>query len=347
MGLSKRFLPIVAVLLICLSALATSSLLRHSGLVAVRAGSGSVEGWAVILEMNNFPGGWTSFPIDFKNSEMLTNALKQLGWQTDHMYVEQDNLTEQNVREAVDWLVNNTSPGDIALLYIFTHGSWMNMVVHWGDWFPAAWQKVSTTRRLLMVDTCGSGAYISQVRDDSGPHLSLAHCRADELGWAGIPEEGLPIIGSVWDYYFTNALCNSTADSDGNGFVSVEEAFNFSTPLLQKYMKEQVFAGPALLQEYHDLNVYPEYYDAYPHPEMDDQHPGQFYLDLRYYQLLPSDLNGDGIVNMLDVSIVAKAFGSKLGDPAWDFRADVNGNGIVNIVDVSIIAKDYGKTINP
>jgi hypothetical protein len=344
MGLSKRFVIGILVLLISLSALAANPLLPHSDLVDVQAGSGRVEGWATILEMNNFPAGWTSFPIDFKNSEMLANALKQLGWQTDHMYVKQDNLTEQNVKEAVDWLVNNTSPGDVALFYIFTHGNWMSRIIQWTDWFPSEWQKVNTSRRLLMIDTCGAGNYIDQVRYDPNQHISLAHCGGDELGWAGIPEEGLPIIGSVWDYYFTNALCNSTADSDGNGFVSVEEAFNFSTPLLQEYMKEEVFTVPALLQEYHDISVYPENYDAYPHPEMDDQYPGQFYLDLRYYRL-SADLNGDGRVDIVDVSIVAKAFGSKVGDLVWDSRADLDGNGRVDIVDISIVAKNYGKNI--
>jgi hypothetical protein len=344
MGPSKRFVSGITVLLIGFSVLAMNSFLPHGDLVDVKAVSWSVEGWAVVLEMNNFPEGWTSFPIDFKNSEMLTSALKQLGWRTDHIYVKQDDLTEQNLKDAVDWLVNNTSPGDVALLYIFTHGNWMNRIIHWTDWFPVAWQKVDTSRRLLMVDTCGAGKYISQVRYAPGPHISLAHCGGDELAWAGIPEEGLPIIGSVWDYYLTNGLCNPTADSDSNGFVSVEEAFNFSTPLVQKYMKEKVFTVPAFLQGYHDLGVHPENYDAYPHPEMDDQYPGQFYLDLRYYRL-STDLNGDGRVDIVDVSIVARAFGFKPGGVGWDSRADVNSDGIVNIMDISIVAKDYGKTV--
>jgi hypothetical protein len=56
-------------------------------------------------------------------------------------------------------------------------------------------------------------------------------------------------------------------------------------------------------------------------------------------------LNGDGRVDIVDVSIVAKAFGSKPGGVGWDSRADVNGDGIVNIMDISIVAKDYGKTV--
>ena len=59
-----------------------------------------------------------------------------------------------------------------------------------------------------------------------------------------------------------------------------------------------------------------------------------------------ADVNGDGIVNILDVSIVAKAFGSTEGNPRWNAAADLDGNDVVNIVDVSIVAKDYGKTVS-
>jgi hypothetical protein len=60
---------------------------------------------------------------------------------------------------------------------------------------------------------------------------------------------------------------------------------------------------------------------------------------------LKYDLNGDGAVNMLDISIVAKAFGSRVGDSRWNSIADVDKNQIVNILDISMVAKDYGKSI--
>jgi len=310
----------------------------------VKASSGRVEGWAAILDMNNFPEGWSSMPMDFINSEMVSNSLVGLDWQSDHIYVKHDNLTMYCVKEAVEWLVNNTDSNDIALLYIFTHGSWMRREILWNDWFPSEWQKLDTSKRILMVDTCSAGEFTEPVNNDPKPHISLGHCSAGEVGWAGIPEEGLPIIGGVWIYYFANALCNSTADSDENGFVSVEEAFDFSTPLMQKYMNETVFAVPEFLEMYHDIGVYPENYDVYPHPVIDDQYPEQLYLDLGYYELM-SDLNNDGIVNIQDLFIVAKAYQTKPGDENWDPRADLDGNDLINIIDLYEVAKDYGKTV--
>jgi len=154
----------------------------------------------------------------------------------------------------------------------------MRNVLHWNDWFPLEWEKLNTSKKILIVDTCHAEEFIDPIRNDPSPHISLACCSADEVSWAGLEEEGLPIIGSVWNCYFTNALCNASADLDFNGFVSIEEAFNFSTPLVQRYMNETVFAVPEFLESYHDINIYPENYDAYPHPVMDNGYPDQLVI---------------------------------------------------------------------
>jgi endoglucanase len=60
---------------------------------------------------------------------------------------------------------------------------------------------------------------------------------------------------------------------------------------------------------------------------------------------LETDLNKDGTVNILDIFIVTKAFGSKVGDANWSEVADLNNDGIVDILDIFAIARDYGKTV--
>jgi len=58
----------------------------------------------------------------------------------------------------------------------------------------------------------------------------------------------------------------------------------------------------------------------------------------------PGDVNGDGIVNILDLSRLGKAFGAKPTDPNWDKEADINSDNIVDVSDLSILGKNYGKT---
>lgn len=54
-----------------------------------------------------------------------------------------------------------------------------------------------------------------------------------------------------------------------------------------------------------------------------------------------ADINGDGKINILDVALVARAFGSRPGDPRWDLRCDLDGNNIINIIDITIVARQY------
>ena len=49
----------------------------------------------------------------------------------------------------------------------------------------------------------------------------------------------------------------------------------------------------------------------------------------------PGDVNGDGIVNILDLVIVANALGES------DSVADVNADGVVNILDLVLVASTF------
>lgn len=59
---------------------------------------------------------------------------------------------------------------------------------------------------------------------------------------------------------------------------------------------------------------------------------------------IPGDINADGTVNIIDISIAAKAFNTVLGDKRWNANADINEDNIINIVDVSLVTKEFGKT---
>ena len=57
-----------------------------------------------------------------------------------------------------------------------------------------------------------------------------------------------------------------------------------------------------------------------------------------------TDINRDGIVNMRDVAIVSRAYGSSAEDPIWNPDADLNRDGVIDISDVALVAYDFGKT---
>jgi len=58
------------------------------------------------------------------------------------------------------------------------------------------------------------------------------------------------------------------------------------------------------------------------------------------YTLYPWDVNSDGVVDNLDLSIVIKHFGES---PSSDPKADVNKDGRVNILDLVLISQHFGE----
>lgn len=58
---------------------------------------------------------------------------------------------------------------------------------------------------------------------------------------------------------------------------------------------------------------------------------------------IPGDLNGDFKVSLSDLSLLAKAYNTKPGDPNWNPNSDINGDSVVSLSDLSILAKHYGQ----
>lgn len=54
---------------------------------------------------------------------------------------------------------------------------------------------------------------------------------------------------------------------------------------------------------------------------------------------LPGDVNFDGAINCQDQAVVKASFGRRTGQAGFDARADVNGDGVVDIRDLSFVAQ--------
>jgi hypothetical protein len=54
------------------------------------------------------------------------------------------------------------------------------------------------------------------------------------------------------------------------------------------------------------------------------------------------DINGDGVVNGLDLAIFSKAWGTIAGQPNYDYRCDFYNDGVVNVEDLVILAGAWG-----
>ncbi|MGA3191922.1 MAG: dockerin type I domain-containing protein [Candidatus Bathyarchaeia archaeon] len=61
-----------------------------------------------------------------------------------------------------------------------------------------------------------------------------------------------------------------------------------------------------------------------------------------FHRITVGDINGDGVVNILDAILLANAFLATPSSSNWNPKADLNGDGAVNILDAIILANNFG-----
>ena len=221
-----------------------------------------VEGWAVLMEINDFPEGYSDLPVDFVDIQRMQNMLTQYGWQENHMMIRKDEVTPETVKEGLDFLKKNADNNDIALFYIGSHGGYIRSVLKWNEIFPPLWDEIPSEKKLLLVDSCYAASFLPESKN----FIGIASVSPDESGWAGLPEEGLPLIGFVFTYYFCESM---------KGDLSVEEGFAEAVPQVRAYMKDVVYP------QFKDVYPPEQFLNLYdPNPVIIDNYPGYLYLTL-------------------------------------------------------------------
>ncbi len=248
---------------------------------SIRSNGNPREGWAVLMEMNFYSSG-NDLSTGYADTQKWNLTLQTLGWQTHHILIHQGEITRQTGEAALHFLAMNADANDVVLFFVFAHGNYLLTDVHWNTWFPQQWMSLESHEKLFIVASCTSELLLQPLYDDPSSHIHIASTEGDEYAWAGLPEEGLPIIGEIFTHFFTNALINGSADSNTDGEVTVEEAFEFATPLSRNYITSVVFPAFPDFAEMCDNTA--------PHPVLDDNYPDSFSLqvDLGDPPLMPS-----------------------------------------------------------
>jgi hypothetical protein len=242
-----------------------------------------VNGWAVLAEKDDYSDvEMTDLLVDYVNITQLHQQLLDAGWQESHIH-ELREFDREALQGDLDWLAENADQDDIVFLYMAAHGKYLREVVTWDEFFATDWEQIPSHRRLLVIDSCQAADYTGAVSGDPAPYLTIAAVAGDEYGWSGLEEEGLPIIGGVFTHYFAAAFDNPNADTDGDGFVSAQEAALTAEGQQRTYMHDVVFAVPEFVEGYHKAGVYPDKDPTFPHVVIDDAIGEPLYLTLDAY----------------------------------------------------------------
>jgi hypothetical protein len=62
------------------------------------------------------------------------------------------------------------------------------------------------------------------------------------------------------------------------------------------------------------------------------------------YTPIPGDVSSDGVVDLVDLRLVAKVWGTTVEDRSWDPKCDLKRDGVINIFDLVLVAKNQGRT---
>ena len=67
------------------------------------------------------------------------------------------------------------------------------------------------------------------------------------------------------------------------------------------------------------------------------------YTDDTVVVAMVGDINANGIINIIDLAIIARYYGTAIGTP-YNPNAYINDDRIIDILDLAICGKNYGKT---
>ena len=242
--------------------------------------SDTVQGWAVLAAKEDYSDvGMNDLLVDYIDNTRMRDALLGLGWNSEQIH-ELEGFDRESLQTELDWLQNTADENDVVLFYVTAHGKYLSDIIGWSDFFPEEWSQIVSERRLLIVDACQAELFTDVIKGDDKPHISIAAVNKDELGWKGLEEEGLPIVGGVFTYYFSEALSSTKADYNNDGLVSTLEATIYAEKNQKAYMHEVVFSVPKFVEDFHAIGFEPDKDPTYPNVVMDDTINGQLFLDL-------------------------------------------------------------------
>lgn len=261
-----RFLLIISIFLTLL----LSSCSTQNKPIQEPPSANPVEYYAVLAAKDDYSDvGMSDLLVDYIDLKRVRDALLALGWDLEQIHFLKG-FDQADLQVELDWLEKNTDQNDLVFFYVTAHGTYLRNNINWAGFFPVQWAQIPSQNRVLLVDSCTAAEFTNQINGDPNPHLSIAAVDSDEYGWKGLEEEGLPIVGGIFTFYFVEALADPNADDNGDGVISVQEAAMAAESKQREYMHEVVFAVPEFVEMYHDIGVEPEKDETFPDVIVDD-----------------------------------------------------------------------------
>lgn len=218
--------------------------------------------WAVIIGIKDYKGKDAYGAVNDANN-MYTLLIDTLGFSKENVHLLTDdtknseddvNGSRTAILQELVWLQNQALSNDIVVFYISSHGKRHEsgepeyIMPHSGDdisddALKEEIDKITSLRIVVIMDLCYSGGFIY----DNDQHADLSHgspkdrivltaCSESETAWTAIYHWLPPKLKceGVFTHWFVNAFAINPitgkpfGDVNGDGKVSIEEAFNYA-----------------------------------------------------------------------------------------------------------------------
>ena len=163
----------------------------------------------------------------------------------------------QQIRLAVDGFLTDCRPNDLALVYLSCHGLMdarrrlyfaatdtlkdrLAPTGLEGDWLLDQLEECRARRQVVILDCCFSGAFAAGAKGTEdlrlGDHfvgqgrgrVVLTASRATEYSFEGTPIPGSVLPRSVFTGALVAGIHSGAADTDNDGYVSVDDAYAYA-----------------------------------------------------------------------------------------------------------------------
>jgi len=257
--------------------------------------------------------------------------------------------TKENVTNAIETLSNDLSSGDSLWVYVFAHGD-VERDGHTGyielvdgltllyDWElnQSLGQITDGVNITVMIESCYSGSFMDDLWTLDNVKMIITSTDWKSVSYTaskGIdtPEEYKQITD--WDWNDTNIQDEGGEFSSGL-IEGLEE-------LKQQFINDKITLGELYLQAF---KIAKERDAGYRNGDVLEDHYGSKKKPnpLLNTVFFPGDINHDGKVNITDIALAGKAYGSEPGDSNWNPNADTDKNRAIGIMDIATISKKYG-----
>ena len=204
--------------------------------------------WALLIGINTYKGSWRDNVGSYQDARDLRKHLLALGWRSDHItLIGNKDATASRIIQGIRWLASKTNTSSVVVFHYAGHEKPLRTKSD-GDNEKRDVAIVSTEGKLITDGRLGKE--MNKVRA-ARMWIDLAVCRAGGFSDKGMiktgrvltfssPESELSyedpgVHHSVFGWYLImEGLRQGLGDFNGDGIVTVEEAYKYSRPYVIK-----------------------------------------------------------------------------------------------------------------